>query len=87
VQFSLQGNKNRVNQALAAIRDGTENSSNVKVSVSPATVDPTLNTFTVVGWTSVSRNISNPYDLAFYPEGRQYSYQKTVRKSGLVGNL
>jgi hypothetical protein len=65
VQFSLQGNKNRVNQALAAIRDGTENSSNVKVSVSPATVDRNLNTFTVAGWTSVSRNTCNPYDPVF----------------------
>jgi acylphosphatase len=30
VQFSLQGDKNRVNQALAAIRDGTKKSSNVE---------------------------------------------------------
>jgi hypothetical protein len=44
--------------------EGTKNSSNVKVSLSPA-VDPNLNTFTVVRWTSVSRNITRPYDLVF----------------------
>ncbi len=37
----------------------------MKVSLSPATVDPNLNSCTVVGWTSVSRNISTPYDLVF----------------------
>jgi acylphosphatase len=63
VRFVLQGDKNRINQALAAIRDGTKKSSNVKVSLSSAIVDPNLNTFTVIGWTSVSRNITHPYDL------------------------
>jgi acylphosphatase len=28
-------------------------------------VDPNLKTFTVVGWTSVSRHISHPYNLVF----------------------
>jgi acylphosphatase len=65
VRFLLQGDKDRVKQALMAIRDGTKKSSHVKVSSSPAAVDPNLNTFTVVGWTSVSRNITNPYDLVF----------------------
>jgi acylphosphatase len=65
VQFSLQGDKNRVNRALAVIRDGTKKSSNVKVAVSKAAADPDLNTFAVVGWTSLSRDIKNPYDLVF----------------------
>jgi acylphosphatase len=65
VRFTLQGDKDRVDQAVAAIRDGTKKSSDVKVSLSPATVAPNLNTFTVVSWTSESRNIHNPYDLVF----------------------
>ncbi len=65
VRFTLQGDKNRIDLAVAAIRDGTKKSSNVKVSLSPATVAPNLNTFTVVGWTSVTRNIRTPYDLVF----------------------
>jgi acylphosphatase len=65
VQFALQGNKNRIDQALMTIRGGTKKSSNVKVSISPATVDPNLREFTVVGWTSKSRDITNPYNLVF----------------------
>jgi acylphosphatase len=64
-RFILQGVKDRIDQALKAIRKGTKKSSNVNVSVSPAQVDPNLKTFTVVGWTSVSRHISHPYDLVF----------------------
>ena len=29
-------------------------------------MDPNLKTFTVFGWTSTSRNITNPYDLIFH---------------------
>jgi len=36
------------------------------VSTSPANVDPNLSQFTVIGWTSASRNITNPYDLVFH---------------------
>jgi acylphosphatase len=49
-----------------AIRDGTKRSSNVNVSTSVAKVDPSLDTFTIIGWTSASRNITNPYDLVFH---------------------
>jgi hypothetical protein len=28
-------------------------------------LDPNLKTFTIFGWTSQSRNISNPYDFVF----------------------
>jgi acylphosphatase len=65
VQFSLQGEENRIDQAVMAIRKGTKKSSNVKVSISPTSVDPTLNKFTVVAWTSTSRHITNGYDLVF----------------------
>jgi acylphosphatase len=65
VHFVLQGPKDRVNEALDTIREGTKTSSNVKVGVSPATVEPDAKTFTVFGWTSVSRDISHPYDLVF----------------------
>jgi acylphosphatase len=65
VQFSLQGEENRIDQAVMVIRKGTKKSSNVKVSISPTAVDPTLNKFTVVAWTSTSRHITNAYDLVF----------------------
>jgi acylphosphatase len=66
VQFTLQGDESRIGQAITAIRDGTRRSSDVNVSTSPAKVDPTLNKFTVIAWTSASRNITNPYDLVFH---------------------
>jgi hypothetical protein len=47
------------------IRKGTKKSSNVKVNVSSTAVDPSLNKFTVIAWTSTSRHITNPYDLIF----------------------
>jgi acylphosphatase len=66
VQFILQGDQNRIGQAVMAIRDGTRRSSEVNVSTSPAKVDPSLDKFTVIAWTSASRNITNPYDLVFH---------------------
>ena len=66
VQFTLQGDENRIGQAVMAIRDGTRRSSEVNVSTSPAKVDPSLDKFTVIAWTSASRNITNPYDLVFH---------------------
>ena len=65
VQFTLQGDNDRVKQALTTIAAGTKKSSDVNVSTSPATTNPNLTTFTVVGWTSHSRGINNPYDLVF----------------------
>jgi acylphosphatase len=66
VQFTLQGDNDRVKQALATITAGTKKSSDVNVSTSPATPAQNLATFTVVGWTSLSRGINNPYDLVFH---------------------
>jgi hypothetical protein len=42
------------------VRRVQEDSSNVNVSTSPATIDEDLKTFAVVGWTSVSKGIKNP---------------------------
>jgi acylphosphatase len=66
VSISLQGDKDRIEKILDAIRVGSKKSSrNNTVSATNAAVDPTLKTFTVYGWTSTSRNIANPYDLVF----------------------
>ncbi|HEY1782321.1 MAG TPA: acylphosphatase [Roseiarcus sp.] len=67
VSISLQGDSERIDKALEAIRAGSKKSSrdnNVSVTNSP--LDPNLRTFTVFGWTSTSRNIANPYDLIFH---------------------
>jgi acylphosphatase len=66
VQFTLQGDNDRIKQALKTITAGTKKSSDVNVSTSPATTDQNLTTFTVVNWTSRSRSINNPYDLVFH---------------------
>jgi acylphosphatase len=65
VRFTLQGDSDRIKQALKTISGGTKKSSDVDVSKSSAAADPNLKTFTVVGWTSVSRHITHPYDLVF----------------------
>ena len=64
--ISLQGDKDRIDKTLKAIRAGTKRSStNNTVSEQQAQLDSGLKTFTVFGWTSTSRNITNPYDLVF----------------------
>jgi acylphosphatase len=65
VLFVLQGQEDRIDEALEAIRKGTKKSSDVTVNVSSKAVKADLDTFTVFGWTSVSRHISHPYDLVF----------------------
>ncbi len=65
VYFTLQGDPNRIDAALAVIREGTKKSSNIKVDTAAAAVDPALSTFTVVDWTSTSRGITTPYTLVF----------------------
>jgi acylphosphatase len=65
VQFTLQGENDRIKQAVKAISKGTKKSSNVNVSTSSAAAVQNRETFTVVGWTSVSRGITHPYDLVF----------------------
>lgn len=63
MRFTLQGDGDRIKQALKAINKGTKKSSDVYVSTSSASVDPNLKAFTIFGWTSLSRNITHPYDL------------------------
>jgi acylphosphatase len=66
VSISLQGDKNRIDRALYAIRTGTKKSSHDnKVNVTGDALDPSLKTFTVFAWTSTTRNITTPYDLVF----------------------
>ena len=65
VHFTLQGDKQRIDLALATIQDGTKRSSDIKITTTSAAVDPALNAFTIVDWTSSSRNITNKYNLVF----------------------
>jgi acylphosphatase len=66
VKVSLQGDKGRIDQILAAIRAGSKKSSKDNtIAQVPAAVDPNLKSFTVFAWTSTTRNITNPYDLVF----------------------
>ena len=65
VRCTVQGDAKRLNPAIAGIKEGTKKSSNIEVATTPATVDPKLNAFTIVGWTSTSRNITTPYNLVF----------------------
>jgi hypothetical protein len=62
----LQGDKDRIDQTLAAIRAGSKKSSHNNTIVQvPAPWDPNLKTFTIFAWTSTGRKITNPYDLVF----------------------
>jgi len=65
VHFTLQGDADRIGAAVAAVREGTKKSSNITVSTAPAAVDPSLSTFTIIDWTSTTRNITTPYTLVF----------------------
>ena len=65
VHFTLQGDKQRIDSALGTIEKGTKKSSDIKVTTTPATIDTNLNAFTIVDWTSSSRNITNKYNLVF----------------------
>jgi acylphosphatase len=65
VFFQLQGDSMRIKTALAKIADGTDRSSDVKVTTDDDTINSALKTFTVFGWTSTSRGITKPYNLVF----------------------
>ena len=65
VKLTLQGDANRLDLAVVAIREGTKKSSDIDVITTQAAIDPALDTFTVIDWTSTSRNITNPYTLVF----------------------
>jgi acylphosphatase len=65
VDFMIQGDSDRLDTALFAIRAGTKKSSNIEVSAAQTAVDDHLRAFTIVDWTSTSRNITTPYTLVF----------------------
>ncbi len=65
VALTLQGRRKRIDKAADTIRGGTRKSSDIAVKTAPAAVDPKLDTFTIVGWTSTSRQITTPYTLVF----------------------
>ena len=75
VKFTLQGEADRIDAALARIDEGTPKSGDVKVSTTQAAVDPNLKTFSVIGWTSQTRHITDPYNLKFdlRPEDNEIS--------------
>ena len=66
VSVTLQGDKDRIPQVVAAMKAGSKRSStNNTVAEVAAAVDPGLTTFTIFNWVSTSRNISTPYNLVF----------------------
>ncbi|HEY2617122.1 MAG TPA: acylphosphatase [Acetobacteraceae bacterium] len=65
VHFTLQGDKQRIDSALATIQEGTKKSSGIKITTTSAAIDSALNAFTIVDWTSSSRKITNKYNLVF----------------------
>jgi acylphosphatase len=87
VRFTLQGDAGRIDKAVAAIREGTKKSSNISVSTAAAAVDPGLSTFTIVDWTSTSRNITDPYTLVFRLRGDDNVISKFDAKAVWQGIL
>jgi acylphosphatase len=66
VSVTLQGDRNGIDQVVAAMKAGSKKSSkNNTVAVVPAQPEPNLKTFTVFNWTSTTRNIMTPYNLVF----------------------
>jgi acylphosphatase len=65
VRFALHGNSDRIDIAMAAVREGTKKSSKIKINAVAAAFDPALSTFTIMDWTSTSRGITTPYTLVF----------------------
>ena len=65
VHFTLQGSADRLDSALEIIRKGPKKSSNIEVSATQTKEQVGLNSFTIIDWTSTSRNITTPYTLVF----------------------
>jgi acylphosphatase len=80
VHFTLQGDDDRLGQALASIREGTKKSSDIEVSTTKTAVDPGLSTFTIVDWTSTSRDITTPYTLVFTLRAHDKAISKSEAK-------
>jgi len=71
----LQGDKNGIDQVVAAMQAGSKKSSKDNtVVVVPAQPDPNLKTFTVFNWTSTTRNIMTPItSFSLRPDDNQIS--------------
>jgi acylphosphatase len=80
VHFTLQGDQDRLDSALAAIREGTRKSSDIEVSTIRTEVDPGLSTFTILDWTSTSRDITTPYTLVFTLRAHDKAISKSDAK-------
>ena len=80
VHFTLQGDSDRLDSALAAVRDGTKKSSDIEVSAANTAVDPGLSKFTIVDWTSTSRDITTPYTLVFTLRAHDKAISKSDAK-------
>jgi acylphosphatase len=65
VHFTLQGDKKRIDSALETIQQGTARSSDLKITTTSIAVDSGLTAYTIVDWTSSSRQITNKYNLIF----------------------
>ncbi len=79
VAVALQGSGEQIEKVLNAIRAGSKRSSkNNRITHISAVTGNDIDTFTVFDWTSVSRNITSPYDLVFYlrPSGDPISHHE-----------
>jgi acylphosphatase len=95
VSIALQGDKDRIEMALEAIRVGSKRSSRDNIiKAAAASLDPNLKTFTVFHLTSTRRNITNPYDLVFHLRPANHTISKkeaaaawnTIAESTLKGD-
>jgi len=67
VSVVFQGSQSGIDATFAQIRAGKKKSSTGNtITSSDGTVDGSLKTFTVFGWTSTTRDITTPYDLVFH---------------------
>jgi acylphosphatase len=64
LQFTFQGDAERIDAALVAIFKEI-NKFSIGLKTNPVPVAPTLSTFTILAWTSVEHNLQNPYDFTF----------------------
>jgi acylphosphatase len=82
VHFILQGDKDRVDSAVATLQEGTKRSSDIEITTTSTAIDPALNAFTIVDWTSSSRNITNKYNLIFELRADDTAISPTDAKAG-----
>ena len=87
VEFTLQGSQKRIDKAVETIREGTRRSSNIEVKTAPAAADPKLDTFTVIDWTSTTRQITTPYTLVFRLRDRDGTISESEAKDVWHGIL